>query len=73
LGHLWCSYWSNFCSCLGEIGSLASDLRNMDFSFCLWFCYYYFLQNSATYWRPIFPFIAISSYLFYLFYKVSLH
>ncbi len=72
LGHLWWSCWSNFCSYLGEISSLGLNLGNMNFSFCFWFCCYYFLNNSATCWGSILPFITTFSYLLYLFYWVFL-
>ncbi len=72
LGHLWCAYPSDLWSYLREMGSLRSDLRDMDFSFCLWFCWCCFLNNSITCWGSILPLIAVFFCLIYLFYKLVL-
>jgi hypothetical protein len=50
LGHLWCKSASNLWFFLQGIDGLGSNLGDMDFSFCLWFCYYFFLNNSIVCW-----------------------
>jgi hypothetical protein len=72
LGHLWCFCPSDLCSCLGEISSLWSNLRDMDFSFYLWRYCCFFLGNSTTSWRSILLLIIVSSRFLCLFYKVTL-
>ncbi len=72
LGHLWCSCSSDLYFCLGEIGSLWSNLKDMDFALCFLFYYYYFLNNFVICWRSILPFIVVSSCLPYLFWRISL-
>jgi len=50
---------------------LGSNLRDIDFSFCLWCCCCYFFNNFAACWGLILPLIIVSSCLLYLFYRVS--
>jgi hypothetical protein len=72
LGHLWCSCPFDFYSCLGEIYGLTSNVRDMDFSFCLLCMSCCFLNNFVTYWGLILRLITVSSCVLCLFYRVSL-